>query len=172
MSGASVPPPYTPQPAPPTSSGWAPWVIACAVVGGIGAVVLVAVAVVAAVGCAIFLKPVKPTAVTPPPPAVAPMAPNPASPATPENPEPSASGISGDEAVEKVKALPEVAEWVAIVTANGGSPHIDVDSEDAATYTVHVYEIVTGDPEMPSHTATLGWFIVDKVTGEVRKDVP
>lgn len=85
---------------------------------------------------------------------------------------PGAAALTADGAIAKVKALPEVAEWAANVAAAGGSPHVDVDGEDPRAYTVHVYEVVKGDGNIPSHTATMGWFTVDKGTGEVRQRVP
>jgi hypothetical protein len=93
-------------------------------------------------------------------------------PMTPQGAPPQAAPVSADEAIAKVKALPEVAEWIANVTKAGGSPHIDMDSEDAVAYTVHVYEVVKEEGDIPSHTATMGWFTVDKGTGEVKQQVP
>lgn len=43
--------------------------------------------------------------------------------------------------------------------------HIEVDSVDDKYYTVHVYDIISNDDE--SHTATTGWYQVNKYTGEI-----
>jgi len=191
MSGASVPPPYAPQPAPPTRpAGAFPWV-ACVIVGAIG-FVLMSVIIIAAVGYFVFLKPKAmplPQPVTPeemkqmmqetmpPPPPAAPeemkQMMQGAMPSMEGGASPPAGGeVTAEQAVEKVRARPEVAQWEAVVTAAAGSPHIDVDSEDAVAYTVHVFEVVQGDADMPGHTATMGWYTVDKATGEVRLGVP
>jgi len=154
---SAMPPPYGP---PPPSREF-PWV-ACGIIGGLAFVFLV-VAGIAAVGYFLFLKPQRP------PPT---MTPQQMQQMMPKAGPPQPAAVSGDEAIGKVKALPEVAEWIANVTKAGGSPHIDIDSEDAAAYTVHVYEVVKGEGDTPSHTATMGWFTVDKGTGEVKQQVP
>jgi hypothetical protein len=148
MSG--MPPPY---PSPPPSREF-PWV-ACAIVGGLGFVLLVVIGIIA-VGYLIFLKPTtRPPMMTPQqmqqmmqkatPPVAQPGSPQPVA-------------VSANEAIGKVKALPEVAEWIANVTAADGSPHI--------------YEVVKEEGDIPSHTATMGWYAVDKGTGEVKQEVP
>jgi hypothetical protein len=48
---------------------------------------------------------------------------------------------------------------------------IEVDSEDAAAYTVHAYEIVD-EGRGQSHTATFGWYEVSKKTGIVTRTMP
>jgi hypothetical protein len=161
---STAPPPYGP---PPPSREF-PWV-ACAIIGGLAAVFLF-VAAIAAVGYLIFLKPTsKPSTMTPQ--QMQQMMQNTAPPGAQPGAPPTAA-VSADEAIAKVKALPEVAEWIANVTKAGGSPHIDMDSEDAVAYTVHVYEVVKEEGDIPSHTATMGWFTVDKGTGEVKQQVP
>jgi hypothetical protein len=166
------PPPPVPQPAPPTEpSGGFPW-IAVIVIGGIVAFFLLMVVVIIAVGWVVFLKPTSvPTSVSPQPMQQM-MKQSGTMPAQPPPPAPPAVLTTADDAVAKVKALPDVAEWVATVTAAGGSPRIEVDSEDSAAYTVHVYEIVKQTDDMPSHTATMGWYTVDKTTGNVKEASP
>lgn len=45
---------------------------------------------------------------------------------------------------------------------------IEVDSSNGSTYVVHAYEIVIDDPKTgEGHTATWGWYDVDKKTGKV-----
>ena len=162
MSG--MPPPYA---APPPSREF-PWV-ACAIVGGLAFVFLVVGGIVV-VGWFIFLKP------SPAPPMMTPQQMQgmmkQSAPSGAELGSPQAAAVSADGALGKVKALPAVAEWIANVTAAGGSPHIDIDSEDALTYTVHVYEVVKEEGDMPSHTATMGWYTVENATGEVKQEVP
>lgn len=50
-------------------------------------------------------------------------------------------------------------------TNNSKFQHIDVTIEDDI-YTIHLYEIVKNDKE--SHTATIGWYILDINTREVK----
>ncbi|MGL5327736.1 MAG: hypothetical protein ACRDD7_00615 [Peptostreptococcaceae bacterium] len=62
----------------------------------------------------------------------------------------------------------EAVEQVKKYLSQGGSylpPIIEVDSIDGNYYIVHAYEIIKNDEE--SHTATTGWFYVNKLTGEV-----
>lgn len=76
-----------------------------------------------------------------------------------EQTEPSASTsiMSPEEAIERVSRLPEVRQYVQRVP-NG---KVRVDHEDEGTYSIQVYEIKDG------HTATLNWYEVDKVSGEI-----
>lgn len=67
--------------------------------------------------------------------------------------------ISKDEAVAKVKALPEVSDYLKRVP-NG---LIAVNGEEEDTYMIQVYEF------KDNHTATFNWYDVDKNTGEVEK---
>ncbi len=70
-----------------------------------------------------------------------------------------AETVSEDEAIAKVKALPEVVDYLkrvpnGLVQVNGGEEN---------TYMVQVYEIKN------RHTATFNWYNVHKTTGEVEK---
>jgi hypothetical protein len=157
--------------APPAPQPARPWgLITALVLAAAVAVVLVVTLIVLGVGWAVFLRPTpKPP---PPPPVVAPptpVAPLPAPAPTAKSAPPT---LSADEARDLVAALPDVVEWRDNVTAAGGSAHIDVDSEDAGAYTVHVFEIIADQGDIPGHTATMGWYVVDKNTGDVRNMVP
>jgi hypothetical protein len=166
------PPPSVPQPAPPPEpSGGFPW-IAVIVIGGIVALFLLIVVAIVGVGWLVFLKPTSRPTPVPPQQMQQMMKQGGTMPAPPPPPAAPAVVITADDAVAKVKALPDVTEWAGTVKAAGGSPHIDVDSEDATAYTVHVYEIVKETDDMPSHTATMGWYTVDKATGEVKEAAP
>lgn len=68
--------------------------------------------------------------------------------------------ISRDLALEKVKKLPEVQEYLKNVP-NG---KVEVDNELEGEYNVHVYEIKNG------HTATFNWYRVSIKSGEVRSE--
>ncbi|MCX6085075.1 MAG: hypothetical protein NTX94_01365 [Caldiserica bacterium] len=87
---------------------------------------------------------------------------------------PSLSGpvTSKDDAVARVTALPDVAAWIKLVETRslGNQVVIDVDSEDATTYTVHAYELV--QDELGGHSATFGWYEVVKATGMVSSVMP
>ncbi|HWQ22309.1 MAG TPA: hypothetical protein VN478_06250 [Clostridia bacterium] len=79
---------------------------------------------------------------------------------------------SRDDAVARVTALPDVAAWIKLVQTESPANRvvIEVDSEDAALYTVHVYELVQDDAG--GHSATFGWYEVVKATGIVRLVMP
>jgi hypothetical protein len=87
---------------------------------------------------------------------------------------PSLSGpvTSRDDAIARVTALPDVAAWIRLVEARspGNQVVIDIDSEDATTYTVHAYELV--QDELGGHSATFGWYEVTRATGVVRSVLP
>lgn len=70
--------------------------------------------------------------------------------------------ISRELAVEKVKKLPEVQEYLKNVP-NG---RVEVDNELEGEYNVHVYEIKNG------HTATFNWYRVSIKSGEIRSEFP
>lgn len=89
---------------------------------------------------------------------------SPASQSTP----PEEKFISEEEAVNLIKELPKVKEWLVLFTGpggtgptTGGKPIIEVDSKTAKEYTVHVYELLS------DHTATFNWYTVNSKTGEI-----
>ena len=79
---------------------------------------------------------------------------------------------SKDDAIARVTTLPDVADWIKLVQTESPANRvvIDVDSEDAMTYTVHAYELV--QDELGGHSATFGWYEVTKATGIVRSVMP
>ena len=79
---------------------------------------------------------------------------------------------SRDDAVARVTALPDVAAWVKLVQTRSPANQVvvEVDSEDAGIYSVHAYELVRD--ELSEHSATFGWYEVDKASGVVRSTVP
>jgi hypothetical protein len=75
--------------------------------------------------------------------------------------------ISENDAVKAVENLPQVKEWKKLFSNSdgtspktGGKPVFAIDSTIDNSYFVHVYE------DMPDHTATFGWYVVDKKTGK------
>lgn len=68
--------------------------------------------------------------------------------------------ISRNQAVENVKKLPEVQEYLKEVPKG----LIEVDNELEGEYNVHVYEIKDG------HTATFNWYSVSIKSGEIRSE--
>lgn len=68
--------------------------------------------------------------------------------------------ISKNDAIIKVKALPEVKDYLKIVP-NG---LVAVNGEENKIYEVQVYELKNG------HSATFNWYAVDKNTGKVKKE--
>lgn len=67
------------------------------------------------------------------------------------------SKITVQQAVEQVKSLPDVQEYLKRVP-NG---KVEVDNELEGEYNVHVYEIKDG------HTATFNWYGVSIKSGKV-----
>lgn len=76
--------------------------------------------------------------------------------------------ISEEEAINLVKNLPEVKEWLSLFTGpgntsptTGGKPMIVVDNKSEQGYSIHVYEQLT------DHAATFNWYSVNSKTGEI-----
>lgn len=72
----------------------------------------------------------------------------------------SADQITKEEAISKVKALPEVIDYLKRVP-NG---LVLINGEENDSYMVQVYEFKNG------HTATFNWYKVNKTTGEIKKE--
>ncbi len=74
--------------------------------------------------------------------------------------------VTAEVAERTVASLPEVQSYAQTLAQSGAKATIT--AEDAGeTWNVHIYEIVQdGDS---SHTATFGWYTVDKKTGRVEK---
>src|SRR3989344_8146072 len=68
--------------------------------------------------------------------------------------------VSRNQAIENVKKLPEVQEYLKYVP-NG---KVEVDNELEGEYNVHVYEVKDG------HTATFNWYRVSIKSGEVKTE--
>ena len=70
------------------------------------------------------------------------------------------SGIGDQEAIEKIRKMPQVQDFLAQVP----NAHVEVSSFDkeANTYLVQVFEVKNG------HTATHSWWEVEKQTGKVK----
>ena len=76
--------------------------------------------------------------------------------------------ISEEEAINLIKELHKVKEWLAFFTGPGGTspttdgkPIIEVDSKISEGYSIHVYEMLS------DHTATFNWYDVNSKTGEI-----
>jgi hypothetical protein len=117
--------------------------------------------------------------VTPPAPTVEPPATEPAPATQPDTSAApgtsSAPATSEDEAIDRVMARSDVKEWQTLIDQAQASGKrtkamIQVEGQTDESYTVHVYESIE-DPDFP-HTATFGWFRVDKATGAVTQFVP
>lgn len=80
--------------------------------------------------------------------------------------EPTVKPVSEERARELVAALPEVAAYVTRLRTAGKSAIFEVSLEDDQTYRVHVYENVDDGNGM-GHTATFGWYLVDRTTGGI-----
>lgn len=73
--------------------------------------------------------------------------------------------IDRTQATEFVKNQSEVKQWLTLFkTDSQSTPHVVVEDEDAARFTVRVYE------SFPDHLATFNWYYVSKTTGTVTKE--
>ncbi|ANV88966.1 zinc ribbon domain-containing protein [Picosynechococcus sp. PCC 7117] len=86
---------------------------------------------------------------------------------------PSTPEITEAIAIEQVANLAAVSEWQALVrtVAPQNSTYIEVVEQTPTNYLIHVYETVN-NPGEPSHTATYGWYEVDRQTGMVFEMLP
>lgn len=76
-------------------------------------------------------------------------------------------GVDEQQALAKVKDLPEVQEYQKMLADAGKKATFEVEDQDSE-WAVHVFEIVSDGAN--SHTATFGWFRVDKKTGIIEKE--
>ena len=65
--------------------------------------------------------------------------------------------------INKADAESLVREHLGL--GDNGFLHVEVDHEEGNKYVVHVYEVV--NHEEFSHTATYGWYYVDKDSGKI-----
>lgn len=79
--------------------------------------------------------------------------------------------VTSTEAIKKVKNLPDVQEWLSLFSGpghtspiTGGKPIIEIDSISDDSYIIHAYE------QTSDHTATFGWYSVNKKTGAISKE--
>lgn len=79
------------------------------------------------------------------------------------------ASVTRDEAVQAVRSLSEVKNYEALLAQAGKAATIEAEDNDTE-WNVHVYEIVTQDGI--SHSATFGWYQVDKYSGEVFSENP
>lgn len=74
--------------------------------------------------------------------------------------------VTKEQALATVKNLPEVQEFVRLLLPK----RAEFEVEDWDTdWAVHVFELVIGENSV--HTATFGWYRVDKQTGAVTKEL-
>lgn len=74
--------------------------------------------------------------------------------------------VTKEQALATVKNLPEVQEFVRLLLPK----RAEFEVEDWDTdWAVHVFELIIGENSV--HTATFGWYLVDKQTGAVTKEL-
>lgn len=85
--------------------------------------------------------------------------------------------LTAEEALTLVQSQPAVQRWLSqfpnglnttstVEPVGAVEPVIEVDSQTPAAYRIHVYEIVND-----THTATMGWYTVDKKTGSITEEL-
>ncbi|PKO19485.1 hypothetical protein CVU37_03390 [candidate division BRC1 bacterium HGW-BRC1-1] len=94
-------------------------------------------------------------------------------PATDKQEKPSFEIRTEEAAIKQVSSMPDIREWVKDVEAankKGDQPRSArfEATEEGKRFVVHVFEYVGTDEE--GHTATLGWYNVDKATGGVTEE--
>lgn len=73
-------------------------------------------------------------------------------------------------AIIQVREVPEVVVYEAMLRE--ADKEASFEAEDRReVWLIQVFEIVKND-EGPSHTATFGWYFVNKITGEITKEYP
>lgn len=77
--------------------------------------------------------------------------------------------LSQAQALFKVKSRPEVVKYEAVLEKAGKKASFEAQA-DGEDWLIQVFEIVKNDNE-PPHTATFGWYRVDKKSGEVVKEL-
>jgi len=77
-------------------------------------------------------------------------------------------GHASQSAVDSVKNLPDVKEWLSLFSEpdgsspkTGGKPIIELGSENENTYFIRAYEITS------DHTTTFNWYEVNKKNGDI-----
>jgi len=73
--------------------------------------------------------------------------------------------LSEKQAIDRVRLIPEVKEWLDLLQSKGVKAFIEVNHVDNGKFIIRCYEVVTNDGV--GHTATQGWYSVDKTTGVV-----
>lgn len=73
--------------------------------------------------------------------------------------------LSEKQAIDRVRLIPEVKEWLGLLQSKGAKAFIEVNHMDKGKYIIRCYEVITN--ENIGHTATQGWYSVDKTTGFV-----
>lgn len=81
-----------------------------------------------------------------------------------------AAVANADAAIDLVMKRADIQEWVKQVEAAQAegkkrTVNVEVTEETDEAYVVHVYETVAD--EEPGHTATFGWYNVNKATGDI-----
>ena len=85
-----------------------------------------------------------------------------------QNDNTSSTGIIQDQALLKVKNLPEVKDYQAMLFKAGTRATFEIEDQNEV-WAVHVFEIVENGADV--HTATFGWYSVNKNTGVISKDL-
>ena len=75
-------------------------------------------------------------------------------------------GYSSEEARRLVERVKEVATFIKELERKNKRACIDVSAEADNGYSMHIYEVVD-DGDGMSHTATFGWYRVDRKTGKI-----
>lgn len=73
--------------------------------------------------------------------------------------------LSEKQAIDRVRLIPEVKDWLRLLKEKGAKAFIEVNHSEDGKYVIRCYEIV--NDEGMGHTATQGWYSVDKQTGFV-----
>ena len=78
--------------------------------------------------------------------------------------------ISEKQALEIVRDLPEVKNFLKLNFPEGNKPFVDIDHKTKSeALVVHVYEVARDGPvSTTTHTATMNWYTLDSCTGKIK----
>ncbi len=79
-------------------------------------------------------------------------------------------GLTPAQAIKIVREYPEVKH---VIKANPARPvHVEVMENKADQYILRTYTIVPPEEDLPGHTATFGWYSVEKKTEKITSVIP
>ncbi len=81
--------------------------------------------------------------------------------------------LTEEEALDRLISWPEIADWSQQITQNAplNQAQFEIVETTPEWYLIRAYETVN-NPGEPGHTATFGWYTINRQTGEVTSTLP